>query len=219
MVLEVDNIELNFENKRILSGIYLRAETGKVTSILGSNGCGKSSLLNIIFGNLKAKYKLVRVDGKVVLKPLYKTGIIKYLPQYHFIPNGISIKTAFKLFGVDWKAFVKTFRTFEGHAAYKINKLSGGERRVIETYIVLKSKSSITILDEPFSHIAPLYIEIIKTLIEEEKKQKIILISDHLYEHIIESSDSIYLLKNASTKAIKDIKELEDYRYLSEGQL
>ena len=219
MVLEVDNIELNFENKRTLSGIYLRAETGKVTSILGSNGCGKSSLLNIIFGNLKAKYKLVRVDGKVVLKPLYKTGIIKYLPQYHFIPTGISIKTAFKLFGVDWKAFVKTFRTFEGYAAYKINKLSGGERRVIETYIVLKSKSSITILDEPFSHIAPLYIEIIKTLIEEEKKQKIILISDHLYKHFIESSDSIYLLKNASTKAIKNIKELEDYRYLSEGQL
>lgn len=219
MVLEVDNIELNFKNKRILSGIYLRAETGKVTSILGSNGCGKSSLLNIIFGNLKPKYKLVRVDGKAVLKPLYKTGIIKYLPQYHFIPNGISIKTAFKLFGVDWKAFVKTFGAFERYASYKVNKLSGGERRVIETYIILKSKSNITILDEPFSHIAPLYIETIKTLIKEEKKQKIILISDHLYKHIIESSDAIYLLKNASTKAIKDLKELEDYRYLSEGQL
>ncbi|WP_417871864.1 ATP-binding cassette domain-containing protein [Winogradskyella sp.] len=48
MILEVDNIELNFKNKRILSGIYLKAETEKVTAILGSNGCGKSSLLDII---------------------------------------------------------------------------------------------------------------------------------------------------------------------------
>ena len=74
-------------------------------------------------------------------------------------------------------------------------------------------------MDEPFSHIAPIYIETIKTLIQEEKKNKIIIISDHLYRHIIEASDSIYLLKNATTKEIKNLKELEDYSYLSIGQL
>ncbi|WP_431106542.1 ATP-binding cassette domain-containing protein [Winogradskyella poriferorum] len=219
MILEVDNIELNFKNKRILSGIYLKAGTGKVTAILGRNGCGKSSLLNIVFGNLKPKYKLIRIDNKPILKPLYKTGFAKYLPQYHFIPNGISVKTAFKLFGVNWDAFTTTFVDFNKYSSYKINKLSGGERRVVETYIVLKAKSRITILDEPFSHIAPIYIETIKTIIEEEKKNKIIIISDHLYRPIIEASDSIYLLKNATTKEIKNLKELEDYSYLSIGQL
>ncbi len=64
MIFELDNVELYFKNKRILNGIYLKAETGKVTAILGRNGCGKSSLLNIAFGNLKPKYMLIRVDNK-----------------------------------------------------------------------------------------------------------------------------------------------------------
>ncbi|GAB4159864.1 MAG: ATP-binding cassette domain-containing protein [Winogradskyella sp.] len=214
MVLEVDNVELNFKNKRILGGIYLKAKTGKVTAILGNNGCGKSSLLNIVFGNLKPKYKLIRVNGKPILKPLYKTGLVKYLPQYHFIPDGIKVKTAFRFFDVSWTEFIQTFETFEKYRAFNLNSLSGGERRVVETYIILKSKSAITILDEPFSHIAPIYVEAIKTLIKKEKKEKIIIISDHLYKHIIESSDNIYLLKNATTKKINNLKELKDYNYL-----
>ncbi|MFL1013285.1 ATP-binding cassette domain-containing protein [Flavisericum labens] len=40
--------------------------------MLGSNGCGKSCLLNIIFGTLKPKYKLIRINGKPILKPLYQ---------------------------------------------------------------------------------------------------------------------------------------------------
>lgn len=70
MIFELDNVELNFKSKRILSGVYIKAETGKVTAILGRNGCGKSSILNITFGNLKPKYKLVRLNQKPVLKPL-----------------------------------------------------------------------------------------------------------------------------------------------------
>ena len=219
MVLEVDNIELNFKHKRILSGIYIKAEMGSVTAILGSNGSGKSSLFNIIFGNLKPKYKLVRINGKPILKPLYKTGLVKYLPQYHFVPFGIKIRNIFKLFNVCWNDFVQSFETFEKYKNHKINKLSGGERRVVETYIILKSKSTITILDEPFSHIAPLYLETIKNLIREEKERKIILISDHLYKHIIDSADQIYLLKNGTTKEINNLSNLEDYKYLNDGQL
>ena len=59
MILEIDNVELYFSTKRVLGGIYLKAETGKTTGILGSNGSGKSCLLNIIFGTLKSKYKLI----------------------------------------------------------------------------------------------------------------------------------------------------------------
>ena len=219
MILEVDNIELNFKNKRILSGIYLKAETDKATAIIGSNGCGKSSLLDIIFGNLKPKYKLIRIDNKPILQPLYKTGFIKYLPQYHFIPDGMAVKTAFNMFGVNWEEFTSNFNAFKAYKSYSMGKLSGGERRVIETYLVLKSKSLITILDEHFSHLAPIHIEAIKTLIKEEKRNKTVIVSDHMYQHIIDSADKIYLLKNATTKEIKNLKELESYRYLNENVL
>lgn len=219
MIFELDNVELYFKNKRVLNGIYLKVETGKVTAILGRNGCGKSSLLNIAFGNLKPKYKLVRLDNKPLLKPLYTTGIAKYLPQYNFIPDGLKLSFIFKLHDLSWSNFIENFEAFSIYENSKIKALSGGERRIIETYIILKTKSKIVFLDEPFSHLAPLHIETVKNLITEEKKKKVIIISDHIYQHIIDTSDVIYLLKNGATKKIKKLTELEDYNYLSEGSL
>ena len=219
MIFELDNVELYFKNKRILNGIYLKAETGKMTAILGRNGCGKSSLLNIAFGNLKPKYMLVRLDNKPLLKTLYKTGFAKYLPQYNFIPNGMKLSYIFKLFNLDWIVFSKIFESFSKYENSKFKHLSGGERRLIETYVILKTKSKIVILDEPFSHLAPLHIEKVKQLISEEKARKIVIISDHMYRHIIDSADDIYLLNNGTTKKIEQLIELEDYKYLSEGSL
>ena len=219
MIFELDNVELYFKNKRILNGIYLKAETGKVTSILGRNGCGKSSLLNIAFGNLKPKYMLVRLDNKALLKPLYKTGYAKYLPQYNFVPKGMKLSFIFNIYNLNWNDFSESFESFSKHKASKFKALSGGERRLVETYIILKTKSKIVILDEPFSHLAPLHIERIKELISEEKKYKAIIISDHMYHHIIDSSDDIYLLQNGTTKKIERLTELEDYKYLSKDSL
>ncbi len=219
MIFELDNVELYFKNKRILNGIYLKAETGKVTAILGRNGCGKSSLLNIAFGNLKPKYKLIRLNNKPLLQPLYSTGLAKYLPQYNFIPNGMKLSFIFKLYDLDWTTFIENFEPLSIYQNSKFKALSGGERRIIETYIILKTQSQIAILDEPFSHLSPLHIETVKQLIAEEKKHKAIIISDHMYQHIIEAADTIYLLKNGTTKKIEQLTELEDYKYLSEGSL
>jgi len=150
---------------------------------------------------------------------LYLTGLVKYLPQYNFIPDGMKLKFVFKIYNLNWNAFIKNFEPFSVYKNSKFKTLSGGERRIIETYIILKTKSEIVILDEPFSHLAPIHIETIKQLISEEKKHKAIIISDHMYQHIIDSSDILYLLKNGTTKKIKNLTELEDYKYLSEGSL
>jgi len=219
MILEVDNIELYFSNKRILNGIYLKAETGKTTAILGSNGCGKSCLLQIIFGSIKPKYKLIRIDNKPLLKPLYQTKHVGFLAQYNFTPNHLKISNIFSILEVDWDEFNTFFEGFSHYKNYTINRLSGGERRIIEVFLILKGKYKIILLDEPFSHIAPIHIEIIKQLIETEKINKIIIITDHMYKHIIEVTDNIYLLKDGHTKLIDDLKDLEFFKYLSIGSL
>lgn len=218
MILEIDNVELNYNSKRILSGIYLKAETGSIVGILGSNGCGKTSLLEIIFGNIKPKYKLVRIDNQPILKPLYLTKLIKYLPQHNFLPN-LKLSYIFKLYDVIWEDFTRTFPVFEKYNKTKSRYLSGGELRVVEIYLILKSKSSIVLLDEPFNGVAPLYIEKIKALINNQKQEKIILLTDHRYTEVIDVSNTIYLLKNGCTKLINNVNELEDYKYLNIGSL
>ncbi|WP_037315467.1 ATP-binding cassette domain-containing protein [Salegentibacter sp. Hel_I_6] len=219
MIFEIDNVELYFAEKQILNGVYLKAETGKIIGILGANGSGKSSLLNISFGSLQPRHKLIRIDKKPYLKPLFKYGIVTYLPQQNFIPPKMKLETCFQLFKVELRDFLHDFPEFIAYKRTKMRELSGGQRRVTEIYIALNSKTKLILLDEPFSHLSPLYIEKIKGILQNKKKEKAIIITDHMYRHILNSSDEIYLLKNGSTKLIDKVSELEDYKYLRAGTL
>ncbi|MBZ9630773.1 ABC transporter ATP-binding protein [Salegentibacter sp. LM13S] len=217
MIFEIDNVELYFAEKQILNGVYLKAETGKVTGILGANGCGKSSLLNIFFGSLQSRHKLIRVDKKPYLKPLFKYGIVNYLPQQNFIPPKMKMESAFQLFKVNLMDFVNNFPEFKNYKKFRMREISGGQQRLVEIYISLNSKAQLVLLDEPFSHLSPLYIEKIQNLLQKLKYDKAIVITDHMYRHILEASDELYLLKNGSTQLIKNEKALEDYHYLKAG--
>lgn len=216
MILEADSIELSFDKKKkILFGVYLKAEKGKVTGILGRNGCGKTSLLRIIFGDLKPKYKSIRLNGKHFQKPIFSTNKIAYLPQHKLLPSSISLKKAFCLFSQNWDKFVTHFESFKIYKNSKCNELSSGEVRVVETYLILNSGKEIIMLDEPFSFIAPLYVEKFKNLIKEKKRQSAIVITDHFYREILEISDTVYFLKDGYSKLIKSEEDLEDEGYLS----
>ncbi len=216
-MLEVDNIEKYFGNVQLLYGVYLKAASGNVTGILGSNGCGKSTLLKIIFGAMKPKYKLIKLDGRIIQKKLYTTGLVKYLPQHSFIPDFMSIRKALQLYKVSEAAFQVFFTEDDFDLSQKFGHLSGGQRRIVEVFLTIKTPSRVILLDEPFSHISPIQIEAIKKLLHTEKQQKIIVITDHFYRDITDVSDEIYLIKNGSSKHIQQLTELEDYKYISVG--
>lgn len=219
MNYEIDNVELNFGPKMVLHGIYLKAEKGQITGILGSNGSGKSSLLKILFGSLQPQHKLIRTNNKPVLKPLFLTGLVKYLPQGTLIPENLKIKKAFDFYKVEWKEFLDHFPKFEKYADAKIHQLSGGEKRVTEIYLTLKSPAELLLLDEPFSHVAPIYLEQLTEIMNSEKTEKAIVMTDHMYRHIIDLADDLYLIKNGCSRKIEHLKELENLRYLNPGTL
>lgn len=215
MILEADSIELSFDDKKILYGVYLKAEKGKITGVLGRNGSGKTCLLRIIFGDLMPKYKSIRLNGKHFQKPIFNTNKIAYLPQHKLLPNSISLKKAFNLFSQNWFDFIAHFESFSGYKNSKCKELSSGELRVVETYLILNSDKEIIMLDEPFSFIAPLYVEKFKTLIQEKKHKSAIVVTDHFYREILDISDSIYFLKDGYSKLINSKEDLENEGYLN----
>ena len=214
MKLELDNVELNYGDKSILKSVYFSAQKNEIVGVFGRNGSGKTSLLEIIFGSVSPKYKLIRINKKPIQKKLYKTGWVSYLPQYHFIPTHLRLKTIFSVYHISWKKFIQNFEDFAIYENEKAAVLSGGELRIVETYLVLFSKAKILLLDEPFSNIAPLQIEKIRELIKEQKSQKIVVISDHFYHDVLAISDRLYMVNEKRVFEIENQKELKNHGYL-----
>jgi ABC-type lipopolysaccharide export system ATPase subunit len=210
--LEVDSIQLEFNNRKILSDIYLKCETGKITGLLGRNGQGKSCLMKIIYGSLICE-KSVRFDNVSQNDAFKRPDLLLYLPQFNFIPQSLSLKRIFKDFELDFSSFEIQFPEFSKKYNLSISDLSGGEHRLIELYVVIKSKSQFAMLDEPFTHISPIQIEKIQRILFEEKENKGLLVTDHMFRHITSISDNLYVLNNGKTYLTKDMSEIESLGY------
>ncbi len=195
-VLEVDSVRLAFGSKVVLQNVYLKSETGKITGLLGRNGSGKSCLMQIIFGELTPNNKSIRINGKALTTSHRSPQDMRYLPQNRFIPTGLTIKRVFNDFELNFTDFTTLFPNFKQFYKSKLAHLSGGERRLIEIYIILASPTKFCMLDEPFSKLMPLHIDTIKQLILREKENKGILITDHNHKHIADICDNVYVIDN-----------------------
>lgn len=213
--LEADGIELSFGSRKILNAVYIKCETNAITGLLGRNGQGKSCLMNIIYGTLNASSRSVRFDGSMVFEAFKRPDLLTYLPQFNFVPASLSLKRVFNDFELPFSDFEATFTEFAGRELNKVGRLSGGERRLLEVYLIIKSKSQFSMLDEPFSHIMPLHIELIKELLQTEKQRKGFLISDHYYQHIIAMSNTLYVLKDGQTHLAKSAADIEWLGYVN----
>ncbi|QGY43405.1 ATP-binding cassette domain-containing protein [Maribellus comscasis] len=213
-ILEADSIIFEYGQRRVLADVYLQCKTGETLGILGRNGSGKSTLLRIIFGDLQTYNKSVRIDGRTIHEAYKGNGLISYLPQFNFLPKSIPIKRIFNHFQLDFSDFLKYFNQFDRYYKSGVNKLSGGEIRILELYLILTIQSMFCMLDEPFTHIMPAHVEIVKSLIQREKQNKGIILVDHYYNDILDVSDKIILLHNAATIPVKGKLDLKQLGYI-----
>jgi len=210
--LEVDSVQLGFNDRKILSDIYLRLETGKITGLLGRNGSGKSCLMKIIYGTLKCESS-VRFDKIAQYEAFKKNNQVNYLPQFNFIPTRLSLKRIFKDFDLAYLDFEKRFPEFPPSHNSSIGSLSGGERRLVELYVIVKSRSYFALLDEPFTHLSPIQIQKAKEILMDEKNSKGMLITDHIFRHVTDICDSFYILKDGKTHLSKGFEDIERLGY------
>lgn len=219
-ILEADSIQKYFDHKMVVSDVYLKCETGDVVGLLGRNGSGKSTLLKIIFGIVPADYKFVRIDGKLKRKTSELLKEISYLPQDNFIPKQFSVKKAITLSIPESKlvAFCND-DLIRSVFDKKVFHLSGGELRYLEIKLVLFNASKFVLLDEPYNGLAPIMVEKVNQLIQENAKRKGIIITDHNYQNVIAVATKLILMTAGKTHHLKDKTELIEKGYLREGML
>lgn len=211
-----ENIFLRIGKKDIVKGATLSAEKGCITGLLGRNGSGKSSLLQAVFGTLPAQECDVILNGVKIKKPYAMSGLINYLPQKPFLPPAYTLKKIAEQYKINTDRINQHFPDLEQEFGNKVGQLSLGIERLFSVLVILLAESRFSLLDEPFTHIAPLHIEPLKLLLTEQKQKKGIIITDHLYKHVLDVSDKLYLIRDGQTIFIRERSDLVLHGYLKE---
>jgi ABC-type lipopolysaccharide export system ATPase subunit len=213
--LHVDSVIKSFGTRQVLTDIFITCSKGEIIGLLGRNGSGKSTLLKIIFGSMSADAKFVRIGNQLINGLYDNRKLINYLPQHSFIPNHLKISTIISLFCDQTNADIIFSNEFIRPLINKrARQLSGGEKRVVEIFLIIYSDARYILIDEPFNGIAPMYKEVIKNLIKEHSATKGFIITDHDYRNILDIATRIILMYDGGTKVISNAADLQYWGYI-----
>lgn len=211
LVLEADSIYYSIDGREILKGAYLTCRQGEIVGLLGRNGCGKSTMLEIIFGTRMGAQSFVRIGGKVYTGKAFRSGKLRMQPQFDYIPNGMRISAILWMEGYR-KKDIQDELILEIYDC-KIGELSGGLLKYFLIFIFLQSPVPFIILDEPFAGLSPVAVEHVLGLLKEAKKSKGIIISDHNYEAVDKITDKLMFMQDGQTHEIAGLKDIKGMYY------
>jgi lipopolysaccharide export system ATP-binding protein len=215
-VLEADGIQLQFGQRRILSDVYIRVQTGQVVGLMGRNGSGKSLLLQTIFGGRHVPDASVRVNGTYAVPAYQQHGLLNYLPQAPMLPETMTVAEAARLLRIDVHLALAGFPELQAQLHQRIDELSGGTSWLVQVLLLLHADTRFSLLDEPFTGVMPVYIETLSEAIQKVKVRKGLLITDHRFMELLPLCDVVYILHNGRLEALADpIQGLRDRGYLA----
>jgi ABC-type multidrug transport system ATPase subunit len=172
--LVADCVSKRFGERRVLTSGSLRAEPGQVRVILGRNGVGKSTLLKIAVGLVRADSGVVHVAGVPLLAPtlprLAHAGVF-YLPDHELLSATMTLGAQLRLFerrfGRRTAIEAARLARVEEFMDALPSSLSGGELRRAELALALVRRPHCLLADEPFRGIAPIDQESLGSLVRD----------------------------------------------------
>jgi len=214
-VFVAKNISKSFEGRVILRKIDIHLNKGEMLGLLGSNGAGKSTFMNIILGLIKSDFGDIFLNNiKLTNLPIHersKLGIA-YLPQQTSIFRGLTVYE--NLLGI--AQIVKKNESEQKEVVEKLmaefsithlrdikaTALSGGERRRTEIARCLINNPKILLLDEPFAGVDLLSIQDIKgLLLKLQTRGCAVLVTDHNASQLLSVVDRAYVIANGNIVA------------------
>lgn len=196
-LIEVDKLSHSYGDKKILNEISFTINKGNVIGLLGPSGAGKTTLVNILTGQLKPKSGTVRISEENLV-----TGIMMdSFGLYERLTVWDNLKLFAKIYKVSPARIDMLLERAELQKAKKtvVGNLSKGMRNRVNFCRALLKNMDILYLDEPTSGLDPATTDKIHELIEEEKKAgTTIFLTTHNMHEAEKLCDSIILLNEGS---------------------
>ncbi len=223
-LLEVKNISISFETRKILDNISFKVNPGEILGLLGPNGAGKSTIFNLITGLLKPDYGKIFFGYKDATNyPIYtRTREFKvgYVPQYGGFFGDLTTYQNLKAVA---EILIKDPRDQNSRIEYLISKfeldylrnikasvLSGGQKKKLVIALSLLGDPKILLLDECFAALDVLTIQMLqKIIVNLQTEERIgIIICDHQARDLLSCVDVAMILSDCKIIAQGTPKEL-----------
>lgn len=217
-MLEIENVSKNFKNFTAVNNITYSLERGKMLGFLGRNGAGKTTTFRMILGVTKPTKGTILFNKRKINKAMYNE--IGYLPE----ERGLHIKYKVieeleymaKLKGLNKKDirqkidyWLKEF-DIESKRNEKIENLSKGNQQKVQLLVSILHDPELLILDEPFSGLDPINVELLKkSIISLKNRGKTIILSTHRMEHVDELCDEIIILNQGNSVIQGNINKIK----------
>ncbi len=178
-ILEIRDLHMNFGGIRAVDGISFDVEQGKIVTLIGANGAGKSTILRSIAGIVKPQVGQIRFEGSNVLglspDKIVARGITLVPEGRRVFPNltvleNLRIGAYLRRDSIakDMEYVYSLFPRLRERSWQLAGTLSGGEQQMLAVGRALMSRPKLIMMDEPSLGLAPLVVkdifEIIKTI-------------------------------------------------------
>tara|TARA_B100001029_G_scaffold161062_1_gene149519 strand:+ start:1032 stop:1808 length:777 start_codon:yes stop_codon:yes gene_type:complete len=211
-LLEVKNISISFEKRKILDNISFKLSPGEILGLLGPNGAGKSTIFNLITGILKPNFGKIYFGNKDATNfPIYtrtREFKIGYVPQYGGFFGDLTTYQNLKAVA---EVLIKDINQQNSRIEYLISKfeldylrnikasvLSGGQKRKLAIALSLLGDPKLLLLDEVFAALDVMTIQMLQQIIVNlQNEERIgIIICDHQASSLLSVCDVAMILSN-----------------------
>jgi branched-chain amino acid transport system ATP-binding protein len=208
MVLEVNDIHISYGRSHIVFGISFGVTSGKVTSLLGRNGVGKTTTLRGIMGIAPPSTGVIRFKGNDITgRPPFvisRAGI-GYVPEDKRIFRSLKVWENLKLGAMYSRSNAGDWNVERIYALFPIlrersnswgTQLSGGEQQMLAVARALMGNPELLLLDEPSQGLAPILQKRLEGMIKTLRQEGItILLAEQSLRLASEVSDKAYIIE------------------------
>ena len=221
-MLKLEHVTKYYEDFRAVNDLSFEIHEGEIFGLLGVNGAGKTTTFRMIMGLLDMTEGEITLDGKKIDYGMSdKIGFLteerSLLPSKTVLEQVIyyGVLKGMKPKEIEEKLdkYLKEFG-IEDYKNKKIKELSKGNQQKIQFITSIIHEPKLLILDEPFSGLDPINVEIFKKeILRLKKNNTIIIFSSHMMDHIEYFCDSLVILvKGEAILQGKLTKIKDDYK-------
>ena len=221
-MLKVEHVTKYYDKVKAVDDLSFEVKDGEIFGLLGINGAGKTTTFRMINGLLDKTEGEITFNGKKIDYSV--TDKIGFLTEERSLLTKLTVKQQAYLYGglkglsekKKKKRLDKLLEKLEitDYKNRKIKELSKGNQQKVQFIMSIINEPKLLILDEPFSGLDPINIELFKGLILELKdKGTSIIFSSHRMDHVEFFCDSLVILVKGKTVLEGNLKQIkEDYQ-------